>query len=534
MVMGDEQYVVGIDIGTSSAKGFVFNSVGKIVAGTEYVYEIICPNPSWKEQKAEWWWESVKKIGHDLTEKVPLSSKNLVGIGITHQRMSVVPVNPYMEPIRNAILWNDTRCVQEVEEVKQKIGVEEVFKMTGVPPGYWTIYKILWLKKNEPELYAKTYKFVLVPDFLTYKLTSNLVTTQSAAALTGALDISHPDSWHSDILAAMGISKDILVDTILPSCMQAGEITAEASVETSFPEGTPVITAAGDQPCGSLGAGLFMENQAAVNGGTSCTCEILVGNLPNRKEPNYYVEISPTGKYILETSIPSGCSALMNWYKNNFGYREIQEAKEKGEDVWSYIYRKAEESPPGNLGMLLVPYFNGICSPYWDLEASGIIIGITLDHGVSNLIRAIMEGLALEVKRDLELLKKSSGNRIKEVLMYGGSSKSDLWNQIFSDVLRVKVCISETSETTALGAAICATVGGGLYKSIDKAVEEMVRKKKEYKPRIKESKMYEELYRRSYKEIYERINELAKNARKICTRAIYDFACVRKPNTVCH
>jgi len=513
MLLKNEKYVIGIDIGTSSAKGCLFTPEGRIVANFSVKYRVLVPNPGWREQRADWWWDATREILLNLARAAKLTKENLVGIAITHQRLSFVPVNKEMKPIGNAILWNDTRCVNEIEYAKKVIGDKEIFKKTGTAPGYWTIYKILWLKNNRPDIYKTAYKFVLVPDYICYKLTGKLVTTQSAAILTGALDVRNPNRWQSDILDALGIDRRLMVDEILPSCKIIGEITSEAARKTSIPKGVPVITAAGDQPCGTLGAGLTKSDQVGVNGGTSCTSEVIAESLPKLEDPsNYYLEISPTGKYLLETTIPSGGSSLMNWFKENFGAALIEEAMNKGKDVWSYIYSRADLSPPGSLGMLLIPYFNGAGPPYWDFDTGGIIVGVTLDTRDVHFVRAIIEGLAFEVRRHIMLLESGCSGRIKELLMYGGSSRSDTWNKIFSDVTNLIVKVSETPETTALGAAICAAVGGGLYTTVEEAVTNMVRWRQRYEPNPEVSQLYKEIFQHYYLPLYERIRDIIRGS----------------------
>ena len=507
--VNESNYIIGIDIGTSSAKGCVFDLYGKILAEAYVKYDIITPNPGWREQNAEWWWEATVKISRELNQKVKLTKKNLRAIAVTHQRLTFVPVDRRIQPIYNAILWNDVRCTHEVAYARQDIGEKEIFMKTGVAPGYWSIYKILWIKNNLPDIYERTYKFLLIPDFIQFRLTGKIVTTQSAAILTGALDIRNPNRWCSDLVREIGISEDKLVDEILPSGIAIGEITEEASKETSLPSGTPVITAAGDQPCGSLGAGLTKVSQVAVNGGTSCTSEIISEDLPRLDNPrNYYLEISPTGKYMLETTIPSGGSELMKWFRENFGSKLVEEAVDKHEDIWAYIYSQAKNSPPGSMGMILLPYFNSTGPPYWDLNTGGAIIGLTTDTTYCHFIRAIMEGLAYEVKRHIKMLEEGADIRAHEILMYGGSSRSDVWNQIFADVTGIRLLTPETPETTSLGAAICAAVGGDLYESFEAAIQNMVRIRKVYSPNQHANKLYEELFERCYLPIYERLRDI--------------------------
>ena len=211
-----------------------------------------------------------------------------------------------MKPLRRAILWNDIRCNREAEYAAEKLGKLHIFDRTGYPPGQWTLYKALWLKNNEPEVYDKIFKLVLVQDYLIYRLTGNLVTLSGAGTMTGALDIEKPDRWAYDIIGALGVREDIWIDKILPGGTIAGQVTKEAALETGLPEGLPVVTGAGDQPCGILGAGVTQPGEIGINGGTSCTNEFVSAGVPKREAVNYFIELSPSGDYILENYIPGG------------------------------------------------------------------------------------------------------------------------------------------------------------------------------------------------------------------------------------
>jgi xylulokinase len=253
----------------------------------------------------------------------------------------------------------------------------------------------------------------------------------------------------------------------------------------------------------------------AINGGTSCTSEILSKRLPSRKKVNYFIEISPTGDYFPEVSIHSGASALMNWFKSNFAFQEIEIAQKKKRDVWEVIYNEARQIPTGNLGLIMVPYLGGAGAPYWDLDARGVLFGMMLDHKRPHLVRAIMEGLAYETRRAMELMVEGTGAEIKEVRMYGGSSKSDIWNQIFADVLGLNVYTTKTTETTALGVAICAAVGSRVYDTMEQAVEKMVHIDRKYCPIDKNWKLYDKLYNQVYKHFYDKVYELVHKSARI-------------------
>jgi xylulokinase len=506
-ILVKDQLVLGVDSSTSATKVIAFDARGKPVAEGAKGYPLFTEYPGWVEQNPEDWWDAFKAGCHQVVSHAGVGVKKILGIGITHQRFTFVPMDKQIKPLRKAILWNDIRCSKEAEYARQVVGKERIFQRTGYPPGQWTLYKVLWLKNNEPEVYEKIYKLVLVQDYLIYRLTGNLVTLAGAGTMTGALDIATPSRWSMDVIKALGVKEEIWIDKILPGGSIAGYVTKEAAKETGLPEGLPVVTGAGDQPCGILGAGVTQPGELGVNGGTSCTNELVSRGLPERKEVNYFIEISPSGDYIVENYIPSGGSALMNWYKNNFGYYEVEQAAKQKKGVWDVIYSQAGESPVGNRGMMVIPYFQGANGPYWDLNARGVMFGLHTEYDRSYFVRALMEGLAYESRRQVELMEKGTATQVEQVKMYGGSARSDIWNQIFTDVLNKPLHIPETAETTALGAAISAAVGCGMYDSFKKAVDTMVSIRKTYKPSEKNVKRYDRLYNQVYRQFYDRVQE---------------------------
>jgi xylulokinase len=276
-----------------------------------------------------------------------------------------------------------------------------------------------------------------------------------------------------------------------------------------------VVTGAGDQPCGILGAGVTQPGELGINGGTSCTNELVSRGVPERKEINYFIEISPSGDYIVENYVPSGGSALMNWYKSNFGYYEVHEAEKRDKNIWEVIYSQAADSPVGNRGMMVIPYFQGANAPYWDLAARGMIFGLHTEYGRPHFVRALMEGLAYESRRQVELMERGTNTRVEEIKMYGGSARSDIWNQIFTDVLKKPLHVPETAETTALGAAISAAVACGMYDDFKKAVDRMVSIKRTYQPIPENTRRYDRFYTEVYSTFYDRVQEFMQTIAKI-------------------
>ncbi len=511
--MKEKVYVIGVDSGTSSTRAILFDEHGESIAEGRYAYTILRPRPGWVEQKAEWWWEALIGALQKLFQINPVRKEQIAGISITHQRITFVPVDGSIHPLRNAILWNDIRCSKENEWANQQVGREKIYKRTGYNPGIWSVYKAMWLRNHEPEIYDKTYKFLLVQDYLTYKLTGEIATTSSAAVMTGCLDIADRHQWAEDILEDLRISPTKWVETIVSGGEIIGRVSPEAAQETGLPEGLPVISTAGDQPCGVVGAGVIEPAILGINGGTSCTMETCTENLILDTDGNYFVEISPMGTYFPENSVYSGGSALMNWLKQLIASDNIDESG------WNAFYDLAKESPFGNWGLMLIPYFSGATAPYWDLEARGVMFGFLMDHSKGHLVRAVMEGLAYEVRRQAGYIEKGTRIQTKEIRMYGGSARSDLWNQTFANIMGIPVSVPKTVETTALGAAICAAKGVGIYPSIEEAARIMVHISKNYVPDKQTVPFYDRLFNEVYLKFYDRIQDLIRCATAI-TREI--------------
>jgi xylulokinase len=499
--------IIGVDSSTSATKVIAFDGRGKIVAEGAHEYPLYHAHPGWVEQDPEDWWRAFVAGCRKVTGTRGVTAQALQGIGITHQRFTFVPMDRDMRPLRRAILWNDIRCAKEAAYATEKLGKQHIFERTGYPPGQWTLYKALWLKRHEPKLYDKIYKLVLVQDYLIYRLTGNLVTLPGAATMTGALDIAHPTRWATDIIRGLGVREDIWIEKILPGGTVAGKVTRAAAKETGLPEGLPVVTTAGDQPCGILGAGVVEPGEIGINGGTSCTNELVARGLPHRKKADYFIEVSPNGEYVVENYIASGGSALMKWYRGNFGHADEARAAKEKRNPWEVIYSLAADSPVGNRGMMVVPFFQGANGPFWDLNARGVMLGLHTEHGRAQVVRGLMEGLAYESRRQVELMESGSGTKVKLIKMYGGSARSDYWNQTFCDVLNRPLVVPDTAETTALGAAISAAVGCGMCDSFQSAVQQMIHIRRAYKPIPKHVRLYDKFYGQVYRDLYARVQD---------------------------
>jgi len=500
--------VIGIDSSTTSTKVVAFDRTGAVISQASASYPYHAPHPGWVEQNADDWWRACCDASRTVTSELRGAGYSIEGLACTHQRFSFVPVDERFQALRPAILWNDLRCPDEAEAVRETVGVGRVFSTTGYPPGQWTLYKALWLKRHEPEIYRRTAFLMLVHDYLVYRLTGAVCTSQSSAAMTGALAIESPSEWAKELIREIGVRDDIWVEPVLPAGAHAGSVSLEGAAVTGLPEGLPVFAGAGDQPCGTLGAGVYRSGQLGTNGGTSCSNELVVERLPPLVQPDYFVEINPAGGYIIENDVPSGGSAVANWYRREFCAQDGSPACAPGADPWGVIYGALAETAPGNRGFMIVPYLQGVYGPYWDQNARAVSLGLQTDHRREHLVRALFEGVAYEARREVELMTRSTGVEVEEIRMYGGSARSDHWNQLFADVFDTVVHVPATEEATALGAALCAAVGSGAFASFGDAAEAMTRIDRTYRPAPDHASIYERYFTDVYLELYDRVSDL--------------------------
>jgi D-xylulose kinase len=506
-------FVAALDLGTTGCRTFIFDLAGTIIASDYQEWESYYPFPSFVEQNASVWWESIKKTIEAAIKKSGIDKKEIVSLSVTNQRETIVPVDKEGNPLHNALIWQDRRTTEQVEFIKKKIGIDKIYKTTGLTiDPYFSATKILWFKQEKPEIYQKAHKFLLVSDFIIYKLTGQFYTDYSNASRTMLFDINKL-TYADTIASDMGIDLDKMPEP-LESGVEIGEITTE---ETAFDKKTLVVTGAGDQQCAALGVGVVAPGQIKCTTGTGT---FLLAYLKAPKfDPKKRVLCSChayPGAWVQEASIFTS-GAVLRWFRDQIGKAECMLAEE-GQDPYNIITSEAEKSPIGANGLILIPHFIGAGAPHWNPYAKGIIFGLSLGHTRKDLYRAVLEGVAFEVKKNIQVFKEI-GIEPKELLLTGGGSRSDFWNQIYADVLGL-VCVRNIiEEATSLGAAILAASGAGLFPEIAKAAESLCKVDKKWVPNQENLAFYDKLYTFSSefynlinnKNLYKSFNELNQN-----------------------
>ncbi|MBN1246263.1 MAG: FGGY-family carbohydrate kinase [Anaerolineae bacterium] len=481
--------VLGIDASTTGCKAIVWALDGTAVSEGRADLPLHMPQRAWHEQPAIAWWKAVVRAIREATAGCDVS--NVAAMCITPQRETFVPVDAHGEPLRPAIVWMDERSREVLPRIADEYGAERIHRESGKPlSGNLTLSKIAWLREHEPEVFANTAHYLDVAGFLVEKLTGNYRTGWGCADPTGLFDMRH-HRWNRDLLDYLGIDVAQLPGAHPPGEM-LGSVTPEAAQVCGLPSGLPVIASVGDGQAGGLGAGVTKSGLAYLSLGTSVVSGTLTEEYVTDRAFRTMYSALP-GVYSLETVLLSG-TYIVNWFVNQIA--------SEGESLADYD-ASLDQTPPGAEGLVLVPYWNSSLTPYWDVDATGIVAGWRGIHTRAHLYRAILEGIAMEQRLHSEHVAAALGTSLKAYHAMGGGTRSDRWCQIIADVTGKKVYRTTSPEAAALGAGIQAAAAVGLYPSIEVAAAAMSRvTQSPFVPEPAAHEFYTRLYGQVYRDLF--------------------------------
>ncbi len=486
-------YLLGLDVSTTGAKALVIDERGAVIASATTEYPLMTPHPLWSEQPPSGWWQGVCASIHAVLGNTGVSGKHIAGIGLTGQMHGLVLLDASGNVLRPAILWNDQRTgVQCAEIVDRAGGPASVLAATGnvVLPGF-TAPKLLWVRENEPEIYARIARVLLPKDYVRYCLTGEYVTEVSDASGTALFDVGRR-RWSSEMLRALEIPIDWLPDCT-ESTQVSGRVSASAARATGLEPGTPVVGGAGDQAAQAVGSGIVASGVISVTSGTSGVVFAHTDTFAAEAEGRLHAfcHAVPDKWHLMGVMLSAGGS--FRWLRDNLGEPERNAAQSSGEDPYELLTREAAQAPAGSDGLLFLPYLTGERTPYPDPAARGAFIGLTIRHTKAHLIRALLEGVSFGLRDCMELVKQT-GVPIRQVRASGGGARSALWRQIQADVFGSELVLVNVTEGAAYGAALLAGVGAGTFASVEQAVEATVRVTDRTTPIPENVRRYEELY----------------------------------------
>ncbi|WP_102345974.1 FGGY-family carbohydrate kinase [Bacillus sp. Marseille-P3661] len=453
--------ILVIDVGTSSMRGILYNFDGEIKNIKQVLYKPTFLKNNYVEQDPSSWEEALIKITSESVDWGKKYGATIEALSITAQRSSIIPVNKVGEPLQNAIMWQDKRTFNICEELEKYANL--IYSCTGSKVN--TVFgapKMKWIKQNQPDLYNHTYKMLTIADYLIFIMTGNFVTDYTYGSRSLIMNVLTL-KWDNEMLELFDVDKDKLCD-LVPQGTVVGITTSEFQCRTGLTNGTPVISAGGDQQCAALGAGIIENGSMNITTGTGSFIQTASDNLNLDIQHRTTCNVSAIpGKYIIESSVLT-TSSICNWFSKNF-----YDCEEKDETLlYVRMIEEAQSSPVGSNNVIALPYFQGRGSPDWNTLATGMFFNVSLQTTRGDFARSILEGIAMEISENIDVITETVGE-IDSISVSGGLTKSHLFNQIQADVYNKKIMLPGNKETTSLGAWISAAVTLGIYGTYNAA-----------------------------------------------------------------
>lgn len=489
--------LMGIDIGTSACKAAVFTREGQAVSWASASYAYDCPHPGWAEQNPGAWWEATCRAVRSALANGDVQPASIVGVGVCGQSWAPVYLDGKGEILAKAPLWLDTRSGEECWTTRQAIGEEEIFRLAGNPlqPMYAT-GKVLWLKRHFPETFEKVFKILSSNGYIVYKLCGQMSMDVSQGYSWHCFDIRQ-GRWDVPMSEKLGIPHEMLPE-ICACSQEVGRITLEAAAQTGLAVGTKVAAGGLDAACATLGAGVIHDGERQEQGGQAGGMSVCVEECKSDPRLILSAHVVP-GTWILQGGTTGG-GGVMRWMEKEFGRYERSLEGQTGKSALERLNELAAKVAPGSDGVVFLPYMSGERTPIWNSNAKGVFYGLDYSKTKGHMVRAAMEGVAYSIRHNLDVAREA-GCRIQELRSTGGAANSHLWTQIKADVTGKSFVVPHSDMATALGTALLAGVGVGVYRDFEEAVKQTVKKKRVHKADKGQWAAYDGNYR-VYLELY--------------------------------
>ncbi len=494
------RYIIGIDVGTSGTKSALFDTEGNCIASATEEYALSQPQNGWAEQNPEDWWRAVCKTLREITKK---ANGEICGVGLSGQMHGLVMLDEDNEVIRPAILWCDGRSSVECCEIEKRMGRDRLIEITANPAleGF-TASKIMWVKKHEPENFARCRRILLPKDYIRFRLADVYATEVSDASGMQLLDIKKR-CWSEEICKELEIDTDLLGE-MHESPEITGYVTKEAAVRTGLPEGIPVAGGAGDNAAAAIGTGVCANGRAFTTIGTSGVVFAHTDTPIIDKDGRVHTFCCavPGAWHVMGVTQAAGLS--LNWFKKNLA------------ETLSYseIDRQAALLPVGAEKLLYLPYLMGERTPVLDADARGVFFGLSAMHTKAHMARAVMEGVSYSLQSCRDVIDEM-GIDTSDMAICGGGAKSPFWRQMLSDVFGIPVKTMQSEEGPALGAAILAGCAAGVYKSVEEGCRIAVRSGEKTEPDGELHMQYKKMYA-VYRTLYPAMRTSFKALSELC------------------
>ena len=483
------EYVIGVDLGTSSLKSILIDRSGNVIAEASSPYDVLNEHIGYSEQDPEDWYEAFEKNLLELCEKKKDILENLKGISFSGQMHSLVLLDENKEVLRKAILWNDTRTTNQCQDIMEFYGEELLYITKNQALEGFTLPKILWVQENEPDIWERVRHILLPKDYLRFRLTGKIGMDYSDASGTLLLDLND-NIWSTATARKYKIPIDYLPE-LLFSHQEVGLLEAKLKEKFKFSNDIHIFAGGADNACSALGAGILDSETGLCSIGTSGVVLGVDDYKPelSNGELHYFKHVVPDFSYSMGVTLAAGSS--LAWYRGVF-------AKESSfEDLLDQV----DSVPLGADGMLFTPYIDGERTPYVDSKVRGSFIGIDRCHTFPHFTRAVIEGITFSLKDGLDLLEERGQTKFNKIVSVGGGAKNHSWLQIQADIFNKDIFCLEEEQGPAMGAAMLAAIGLGWYQDYNELAKDWVKVKMKYSPIDKNVKLYNDIYAK-YHRIY--------------------------------
>ena len=487
------KYLIGIDLGTSGTKTVLFTEDGTAICSATDEYPLYQPENGWAEQDPADWWNACTATVKKVLKDSGINPGDISGIGFSGQMHGLVLLDEHGEVIRNSIIWCDGRTADECAEIMSKVGSSRLVEITANHAlTSFTAGNILWVRNHEPELYKRCRQILLPKDYIRYKLTGKYGIDAGDASGMNMLDI-RKKVWSEEVLQKLDIDPALLPGVYEASDI-AGHITSEAASQTGLVEGTPVVYGTGDNMAAAIGTGVVEKGKAFITIGTS---GVLFAHsdsvaIDAGGRVNTFCTAVPGSWAVFGCTLAAGMS--LQWLRNNFFLPEINVAKGLDQDPYEIMTAQAERVPIGANRLIFLPYLMGERSPILDPNARGVFFGLSAIHTKYDMLRSVLEGVIYAQRQCLDI-HREMGIGFNEIYATGGGATSHLWRQMIADIFELPVVTIQNREGPALGAAILAGVGTGLYPSIPEACKKIIKLNTSQQPVADNSKRYSPYYK---------------------------------------
>ena len=494
------RYLAGVDVGTTGARCAIFDLGGSLIASDYREYGATYPKPGWVEQDAGHLISQTMEACKAAVAGSGVEPAEIASVGFSTQRSVTCPVDSDGRCVRAMLSWQDARTAAEVAEMSRLISPDEYHDISGMPMGTtWVITKVLWMRRNEPRLYEKTFKFTQTMDLVLKAFgADDYYTDIPDMGFYGVWDVKAV-GWSRKLLDLFGVRADQFGRPV-PAGTQVGRLRAGVAQKTGFAAGMPICVGAGDQNCSVVGMGSIRPGMGTVTLGTAGLAILSTAKAVPGLRGMMITNHAVAGMWEAE-GLSNAAASSYRWFRDTIATAEKEQEKRTGRSAYEQLNDLAAAAPPGSKGLLYLPYLATAGTPRWNASARSAFIGMSFAHGRGELARSVMEGVALEV-RDMMQCWLQAGLEVNVLRLGGGATKSALWNQIQADVYGRPVQTLKGGESTALGAALLGGVGAGVFGSIAQGVDAMVHVAEEIQPVAANHALYEEMYQ-AYVKAYE-------------------------------